>query len=127
MNKIAALIFLFAIFSFSVMAEDKKSCRAIDTTEFGLVSAGEIGEPWSEVQLLEKYGQPCTIIELGEVFIEKSEGHIIELDAKTFMQDKQRVSETAIKKQFVYSGDFSSKTSVFTIINGVIVKKEKIF
>lgn len=127
MNKMAALIFCFAIFSFSVMAEDKKTCQAIDTTEFGLVSAGEIGEPWSEVQLIEKYGQPCTIIELGEVFIEKSEGHIIELDSKTYQQEKQKLRTTAIKKQFIYSGDYSSKTSVFTIINGVVVKKEKIF
>ncbi|HKZ46570.1 MAG TPA: hypothetical protein VJ202_04220 [Thermodesulfobacteriota bacterium] len=127
MNKIAALIFFFAIFSFSAMAEDKKSCRAIDTREFGLVSTGDIDEPWSEAQLIEKYGQPCAIIELGEVFMEKSEGRIIELDAKTIMQDKQKLRATAIKKQFIYSGDFSSKTSVFTIINGVVVKKEKIF
>ena len=127
MNKIAALIFFFAIFSFSAMAEDKKSCRAIDTREFGLVSTGDIDEPWSEAQLIEKYGQPCAIIELGEVFMEKREGRIIELDAKTIMQDKQKLRATAIKKQFIYSGDFSSKTSVFTIINGVVVKKEKIF
>ncbi|MEK7842468.1 MAG: hypothetical protein AAB197_07315 [Deltaproteobacteria bacterium] len=127
MNKIAALIFFFAIFSFSVMAEDKKSCRVLDTTEFGLVSAGEIGESWSEVQLTEKYGEPCQIIDLGVVFLEKSQERTIELDPKTFQKNKQKTGMAAVKKQFIYRGDYSSGTSVFTIINGVIVKKERIY
>lgn len=118
--------FAFAVFISTAMAEDKAICKPLDTREFGLVSDGEITEPWSEAQLVEKYGSPCKIIDLGEISIERSKGRITELGEKTLQQDKVKTGTVAIKKQFIYTGDYSNKTSVFTVIDGVVVKKERI-
>ena len=118
--------FAFVVLISTAMAEDKASCKPLDTREFGLVSDGEITEPWSEAQLVEKYGSPCQIIELGEIYIERSKGRITELGEKTLQQGKVKTGTVAIKKQFIYTGDYSNKTSVFTVIDGVIMKKERI-
>ena len=118
--------FAFVVLISTAMAEDKASCKPLDTREFGLVSDGEITEPWSEAQLVEKYGSPCQIIDLGEIYIERSKGRITELGEKTLQQDKVKTGTVAIKKQFIYTGDYSNKTSVFTVIDGVVVKKERI-
>lgn len=118
--------FAFVVLISTVMAEDKASCKPLDTREFGLVSDGEITEPWSEAQLVEKYGSPCQIIDLGEIYIERSKGRITELGEKTLQQGKVKIGTVAIKKQFIYTGDYSNKTSVFTVIDGVIMKKERL-
>lgn len=120
---IFAAVMFFASMS---MAEEKGTCRSLDTREFGLVSDGEISEPWSEIKLIEKYGPPCQIIELGEVYIERHRGRILELGPKTIEEEKLKVGTFAIKKQFIYKGDYTNPTSVFTIIDGVVVKKERI-
>jgi len=118
--------FAFVVLISTAMAEDKASCKPLDTREFGLVSDGEITEPWSEAQLVEKYGSPCQIIDLGEIHIERGKGRITELGEKTLQQGKVKTGTVAIKKQFIYTGDYSNKTSVFTVIDGVVVKKERI-
>ena len=118
--------FAFVVLISTAMAEDKASCKPLDTREFGLVSDGEITEPWSEAQLVEKYGSPCQIIDLGEIHIERGKGRITELGEKTLQQGKVKTCTVAIKKQFIYTGDYSNKTSVFTVIDGVIMKKERI-
>lgn len=126
MKTLILICFAFVVLISAGMAEDKASCKPLDTREFGLVSDGEITEPWSEVQLVEKYGSPCQTIDLGEVYIEKSKGRILELGEKPLQQDKAKTGAAAIKKQLIYTGDYSNKTSVFTVIDGVIVKKERI-
>lgn len=121
------IIFCFVIaslISISAAQAEETSCRALDTREFGLVSDGEISDPWSEVELVVKYGPPCQILELGEVFIERSRGRILELGPKR--PDAIPRGTFAIKKQYIYKGDYSSGTSVFTIVDGVVVKKERI-
>ncbi len=127
MKTLISICFAFIIFVSTTVAEDKVSCKSLDTREFGLVSAGEITEPWSEAQLIEKYGTPCQIIDLGGVYIERSRERIVELGPKISEQEKIKTGTVAVKKQFIYSGDASSRTSVFTIIDGVVVKKERIF
>ena len=126
MKALILICFAFVALISTAMAEDKPGCKSLDTREFGLVSDGEITEPWSETQLVEKYGSPCQIIDLGEIRIERSKGRITELGEKTLQQDKVKAGTVAIKKQFIYTGDYSTKTSVFTIIDGVVVKKERI-
>lgn len=125
--KISLLFAAFISFASPAMAEETTKCRSLDTREFGLVSDGEISDPWSEVELVVKYGPPCQILELGEVFIERSRGRIVELGPKTYQQDKLKSGTFAIKKQYIYKGDYSSGTSVFTIVDGVVVKKERIY
>lgn len=117
---VAVFIFLASVAG----AEEQTACRSLDTREFGLVSDGEISDPWSEVELVVKYGPPCQILELGEVFIERSRGRILELGPKR--PDAIPRGTFAIKKQYIYKGDYSSGTSVFTIVDGVVVKKERI-
>ncbi|MBI5587840.1 MAG: hypothetical protein HY889_05675 [Deltaproteobacteria bacterium] len=106
---------------------DIKECKSLDVREFGLISDGSISEPWSEAQLIEKYGPPCQIINLGEVFTKRSFGKIIEIGPKTSEQDKITSGEIAEKKQFIYTRDYSNKTSIITIVGGVVVKKERIY
>ena len=118
--------FAFVVLISTAMAEDKASCKPLDTREFGLVSDGEITEPWSEAQLVEKYGSPCQIIDLGEIHIERGKGRITELGEKTFQKDKIKTGTVAVKKQLIYTGGYLNKTSVFTVIDGVIMKKERI-
>ncbi len=120
---VAVFIFLASVAG----AEEPTTCRALDTREFGLVSDGEISDPWSEVELVVKYGPPCQILELGEVFIERSRGRILELGPKTSQLERLKTGTFAIKKQYIYKGDYSSGTSVFTIVDGVVVKKERIY
>ena len=119
-----ALIALALIVSISMStAEGNESCRSLDTREFGLVSDGEISEPWSEIKLIEAYGPPCQIINLGEVFFQTNNERIREIGPRT--RDTQR-GTFATKEQFVYKGDYSNPTSVFTIVDGVVVKKERV-
>lgn len=66
------------------------------------------------------------IIELGEVYIERSKGRIVEFGPKVLQQERLKTGAAAIKKQFIYKGDYSSQISVFTILDGVVVKKERI-
>lgn len=103
------------------------ACDSLDTSEFGLISDGSISEPWSEVELLEKYGPPCYVIPLGEVFIKRSYGRIYELGPVISRQDKVVEGEVAIKKQYVYTGDYTSPTSIITVVGGVVVKKERLY
>ena len=126
MKALILICFAFVALISTAMAEDKPGCKSLDTREFGLVSDGEITEPWSEAQLVEKYGSPCQIIDLGEIHIERGKGRITELGEKTLQQGKVKTGTVAIKKQFIYTGDYSNKTSVFTVIDGVIMKKERI-
>lgn len=107
-------------------ADENPKCKSLDTREFGLVSDGEIVESWSEAKLLEKYGPPCIIIELGEVYFERVRGRITEIDPKTIEKEKWKSGATTLKKQYIYSGDSSNRTSVFTILDGVVVKKERL-
>jgi hypothetical protein len=116
----------FAVMASSAMTKEKDTCRSLDTREFGLVSDGSITEPWSEVKLIERYGPPCLMIELGEVYIERSRGLIVELGPKTLLQGKLKAGTLAVKKQFIYKGDYSNPTTVFTIVDGVVVRKERI-
>lgn len=108
----------------STAIAEENSCRSLDTREFGLISDGEISEPWSEVRLIGKYGPPCQILDLGEVFIERSRGRILELGPRR--SDEIVKGSFAVKKQYIYKGDYSSGTSVFTIIDGVVARKERI-
>ena len=70
-------VFLLFFLSFFIPAnshangDDIIKCKSLDTREFGLIDDGNIGAPWSEAQLIDKYGQPCQIINLGEVFVIK--------------------------------------------------------
>lgn len=102
-------------------------CNALDTSEFGLISDGGISEPWSEVELLEKYGPPCYVLPIGEVFIKRSYGRVYELGPVISRQDKAVEGEVATKKQYVYTGDYSSPTSIITVVGGVVVKKERLY
>lgn len=125
--KIAILSLILVILATVVTAADEVTCKSLDTREFGIVSDGEITESWSEAKLIVRYGPPCQIIELGEVYIERSKGRILEIEPKTFEQEKLKRGMVAIKKQLIYRGDDSSRASIFTIIEGVVVKKERIF
>jgi len=111
----------------AVQSEPSPACDALDTREFGLISDGSISEPWSEVALLEKYGPPCYEIPLGEVFVKRSYGRVYELGPVISRQDKVVEGEVAIKKQYVYTGDYTSPTSIITVVGGVVVKKERLY
>lgn len=121
------LVFTLVLSVSNSSAEEKVTCKSLDIREFGLVSDGEIIEPWSEGQLIGKYGPPCQIIDLGDVYIERNRGRIVELGAKTLQHENLKSGASAFKKQFIYSGDDSNKTSIFTILDGLVVKKERIF
>ncbi|MBI5235864.1 MAG: hypothetical protein HY886_06415 [Deltaproteobacteria bacterium] len=128
-NKAVFLLFFLSFFIPSgsgANGNDIIKCKSLDTREFGLINDGNIGEPWSEAQIIDKYGQPCQIINMGEVFVTKSHVKIIELDAKTGAQGKTTSGEIAVKKQFVYKGDYSNKATIITIVGGVVVKTERI-
>lgn len=90
-----------------------RKCKSLDIREFGLISDTPV-DPWTEATLLEKYGPPCHVIHSGEVFFERRRG-------------ERRIGRFAEKKQYVYSGDYSDRTSVITIVDGVVVKKERIY
>lgn len=122
-----SIIVALLIFISIALADETVNCKSLDTREFGLISTGEIDEPWSEVKLIERYGPPCYIIDLGEVLIKRNRGRILELGPKTFQQDNNKIGTIAIKKQFIYNGNDSNRTSVFTIVDGVVVKKERIW
>lgn len=122
-----ALWFLTPHAAVAAVQSGPPSCDALDTSEFGLISDGSISEPWSEVELLEKYGPPCYVIPLGEVFIKRSYGKIYELGPVISRQDKVVEGEVAIKKQYVYTGDYTSPTSIITVVGGVVVKKERLY
>ena len=122
-----ALRFLTPLAAVAAVQAETPECHALDTSEFGLISDGNISEPWSEVELLEKYGPPCYVIPLGEVFIKRSYGRIYELGPVISRQDKVVEGEVAIKKQYVYTGDYTSPTSIITVVGGVVVKKERLY
>ncbi|MEK6791433.1 MAG: hypothetical protein AABY45_07020 [Deltaproteobacteria bacterium] len=127
-NKAVFLLFFLSFFipaNSHANGDDIIKCKSLDTREFGLIDDGTIGAPWSEAQLTDKYGQPCQIINLGEVFVMKSQGKITEMDTKTREQGKITSGEIAVKKQFVYRGDYSNKATIITIVGGAVVKKER--
>ncbi len=117
---------MFLTFAVPAWAEPKE-CKSLDVREFGLISDGNISDPWSEAQLIAKYGPPCQIINLGDVYTQRSFGKTIEIGPKTIEQDKIISGEVAEKKQFIYTGDSANKTSIITLIGGVVVKKERIY
>jgi hypothetical protein len=125
---IALSLFLPFTLSGASAAEPMPSdCKPLDTTEFGLISDGGISEPWSEVELLQKYGPPCYVLPLGEVFIRRNYGRVFELGPVIGRHDRTVAGEIAIKKQYVYTGDYTNGTSIITIVGGVVVKKERIY
>lgn len=128
-NTLKTILTLLFLLSFNSYANgsDIKECKSLDTREFGLVGDGTIGAPWSEAQLIEKYGPPCQIINLGAVFTKRSFGKIIEIGPKDSEHDKITFGEISEKKQFIYTRDYSNKTSIITIVGGVVVKKERIY
>ncbi len=132
MKRIVKAVFMLFFLSFFIPTgshangNDIIKCKSLDTREFGLIDDGNIGAPWSEAQIIDKYGQPCQIINMGEVFVMKSQGKITELDVKTREQGKTTSGEISMKKQFVYRGDYSNKATIITIVGGVVVKKERI-
>lgn len=116
-----------AITGVPAVARPAPTCKAIDTVEFGLVSDGYIsGTPWLEIELIEKYGPPCLVIDLGEVYVERSNGLIREIQPRLFQTEEVRIGTVAVKKQFIYTGNYSSPTTAFTLIDGVVVKKERV-
>ncbi|MBI5827203.1 MAG: hypothetical protein HZB22_05710 [Deltaproteobacteria bacterium] len=86
--------------------------------EFGLISDGSISAPWTEAALIDKFGPPCEIIDLGYL---KSTGPDPR-GGKTGSQADQYLE----KKQYVYKGDYSNKTTIITIIDGKVARKERV-
>lgn len=128
--KAGLMLFLLSFFisvNSYANGSDIKDCKSLDIREFALISDGDISASWSEAQLIEKYGPPCQTINLGEVFITKGSGKTTEINTKAQEQGKITSGEIAVKKQFVYTGDYSNKTTIITIVGGVVVKKERIY
>lgn len=97
---------------------DNRKCRSLDVREFGLISDGSISAPWSEAALIDKFGPPCEIIDLGYV---KSTGPDPR-SGKTGSQADQYLE----KKQYVYKGDYGNRTTIITIIDGKVSRKERV-
>lgn len=97
-------------------ASESNECRSLDIREFGLIEDGNIGAAWTEAQLIQKFGPPCQIVSLGKTFTEKRSE-----------SGKTIIGDILEKKQFIYTGDNVNKTSIITIVNGVVVKKERIY
>lgn len=114
---------------FTSQAEESPwfDCHSLDIVEFGLISDGNISSPWTEAELLLKYGPPCTEIRLGAVYIERRAGRVVEITPELSAQRETVLDQTAEKKQLIYVGDYTDKTSVITIIDGIVVKKERIY
>jgi len=79
-------------------ASTKKSCRSLDTREYGMVPDGRLSTPWSEEDLISRYGPPCQTI------IMRNGG-----------------------KQLKYDKDENNNGSLFMIVNGHIVKKMRLY
>lgn len=129
-NYTIAIAFVFALFiscNTHAQAKAENECRSLDVSEFGLISDGSISAPWTEVQLMQKYGPPCAVLDLGDVFIERKFGRLVEVAPKTKEQSGIISGQIAQKRQLVYWGDSVDKTSVITVIDGVVVKKERIY
>lgn len=106
-----------------VEKEKPAGCKALDIREFGLIS-DSFTDPWSEATLVEKYGPPCEIIHIGDVFVERS---FVKEKPETKERARVKTGFFAEKKQYVYRGSDSDKTSIITIVNGVVVRKERIY
>lgn len=113
MKRYAIVLISLLLVSYAY-AEESHECKSLDIREFGLIEDGSISSPWSEALLIQKYGLPCMTVELGESFKKKKDGKIT-------------TGEFFEKKQFIYSGDSTNKTSVITIVDGVVVKKERVY
>lgn len=72
-------------------------CKSLDTREFGLVNDGRFGRGWTRSELISKYGPPC-----WTRFVSNGE-------------------------ELVYESDGSNNGSIFTILNGYVAKKVRIY
>lgn len=72
-------------------------CKSLDTREFGLVNDGRLGRGWTKFELISKYGPPC-----WTRFVSNGE-------------------------ELVYESDGSNNGSIFTILNGYVAKKVRIY
>lgn len=130
-NILAIILLVFSALLFPSISQAEEpywfDCHSLDIVEFGLISDGSISEPWTEAQLVLKYGPPCTEVGLGEVNIERRQGRVVEIVPNGAEVQGAASGQIAAKKQLVYTGDYIDKTSVITVIDGVVVRKERIY
>lgn len=101
-------------------------CKPLDVREFGLISTSPV-DPWHEVTLVEKFGPPCQVIHLGDVFTERGVERL-ERDPVTGVERRViRSGGFAERKQYVYWGSYTHRTTVITIVGGVVVAKERLY
>jgi hypothetical protein len=74
-----------------------KSCRSLDTREYGMVPDGRISTPWYEEDLISRYGPPC----------------------------HTRIGRNG-RKLLQYDKDIYNNGSLFIIVNGRVVEKSRL-